>query len=252
MDPILELILLVVIGFLVGIINTVSGGGSLLTLPLLIFIGLPSNVANGTNRIAILVQNVFALAGFKSKGATKQLTFGWYLAVAALIGSLIGAQFASDIDDKMFNRILAVVMVIIVGFMLLKPKTNILNMTERISGKYLVRSVIVFFIIGLYGGFIQAGTGIFILLTLSSLNKLSMVRSNIIKAMVMLIYTIGALVMFGIYGLLDWKVGLMLASGQALGAWLSSRWSVNKDDRVIRMILIFMIVAMAVKLWFFS
>ena len=102
-------LLLAIIGFIVGVINTLSGGGSLLTLPILIFIGLPSSVANGTNRIAILIQTIFAYLGFKSKGATSNYSsFGWYLAVSATLGSLIGAKIAIDIRDDIFNRILAI------------------------------------------------------------------------------------------------------------------------------------------------
>ena len=244
--------LLIVVGFVVGVINTISGGGSLLTLPILIFLGLPSNTANGTNRIAIFIQTLFSYAGFRSKGVTSHYSrFGWYLAVAATIGSLIGARIAIDIRDELFNRILAVVMIIIVGFMVLKPTRELESLADRITGKYAVWSTIAFFFIGIYGGFIQAGTGIFILLTLSTINHLTLVRSNVIKAMVMIIYTAATLFMFGFNGKLNWPVGLTMAIGQALGGWLSSRWSVNKGDGIVKIFLIVMVILMAIKLWFY-
>lgn len=246
-------LLLAIIGFIVGVINTLSGGGSLLTLPILIFIGLPSSVANGTNRIAILIQTIFAYLGFKSKGATSNYSsFGWYLAVSATLGSLIGAKIAIDISDDIFNRILAIVMILIVGFMVISPKKNLQELTDRIKGKYAVWSTIVFFFIGIYGGFIQAGTGIFILLALSTINQLTLIRSNVIKAMVMLIYTAATLVLFGLNDKLNWSIGLTLASGQALGGWISSRWSVNKSDHIVKVFLIIMVIIMAIKLWFFT
>ena len=246
-------LLLVVVGFIVGIINTISGGGSLLTLPILIFLGLPSNTANGTNRIAIFIQTIFSYAGFKSKGITNKYTsFGWYLAVSATIGSLIGARIALDIKDDLFNKILAIVMVLIVGFMVIQPNKKLNELTDRIKGKYSILSTIAFFFIGIYGGFIQAGTGIFILLTLSSINHLTLVRSNVIKAMVMLVYTAATLFMFGFNNNLNWTVGLTMALGQALGGWLSSRWSVDKGDGIVKIFLIIMVLLMAVKLWFFN
>ncbi len=245
-------LLLVVVGFTVGVINTISGGGSLLTLPILIFLGLPSATANGTNRIAIFIQTIFAYAGFRSKGVTNKYSkLGWYLAVAATIGSVIGSKLAIDIRDDLFNKILAVVMILIVGFMVLQPNKKLHELADRITGKYAVWSTIAFFFIGIYGGFIQAGTGIFILLTLSSINHLTLVRSNVIKAMVMIIYTAATLLMFGFNDKLNWSVGLTMASGQALGGWLSSRWSVNKGDGLVKIFLIVMVILMAIKLWFY-
>ena len=113
MDSVLEIGGLIIIGFIAGGINTIAGGGSLLTLPILIFLGLPPNMANGTNRIAILFQNIFTTAGFKSKGVVT-FPFSIYVGISALIGSLIGAQIAVDIKGETFNKVLAIIMVVIV------------------------------------------------------------------------------------------------------------------------------------------
>ena len=244
-------VLLVVVGMIVGIINTISGGGSLLTLPVLIFVGLPSNVANGTNRIAIFIQSIFNIAGYKSKNAIDKSKFPIYLSISATIGALIGAKLAIDIKGELFNRILAVVMITIVGFMIFRPKQNFHQLADRVTGKYLKYSILAFFFVGIYGGFIQAGTGIFILLILSSINHLTLIKSNIIKVIVMFIYTSAALLMFGFNLKLDWIAGLTLASGQAAGGWFTSRWSVNKGDGIVKVFLIIMVTAMAIKLWFF-
>lgn len=244
-------VLLVVVGIIVGIINTMSGGGSLLTLPVLIFIGLPSNVANGTNRIAIVIQSLFNIAGYQSKKAIDASWFPIYLSISATIGAIIGAKLAIDIKGELFNKILAVVMVTVVGFMIFRPKQNFSQLPDRITGKYFKYSVLAFFFIGVYGGFIQAGTGIFILLLLSSINHLTLIKSNIIKVIVMLIYTLAALLMFGMNLKLDWIAGLTLASGQAAGGWFTSRWSVNKGDGIVKIFLVIMVIGMAIKLWFF-
>lgn len=247
----LEYLLLIVVGFFTGIINTIAGGGSLLTLPMLIFMGLPSNIANGTNRIAILIQNIFSTAGFKSKGVSA-FPFSGYIGLSALAGALVGAKIAVDIKGETFNKILAMVMILVVILMILKPKKSIQNLEERIKGKYFWLSIIAFFFIGIYGGFIQAGTGLFILLALSTINNFSLVKSNSAKVVVALIYTIGAISVFIFSGKVSYQHGLILAIGNASGAWFASRWSVDKGDNLVKIFLAIMVCFMAIKLWFFS
>lgn len=247
----LEYLLLIAIGFVAGIINTIAGGGSLLTLPMLIFMGLPSNIANGTNRIAILIQNIFSTAGFKSKGVSA-FPFSGYIGLSALAGALVGAKIAVDIKGETFNKILAVVMVLVVVLMILKPKKSLTDLQERTKGKYFWLSIIAFFFIGIYGGFIQAGTGLFILLALSTINNFSLVKSNSAKVVVALIYTIGAISVFIFSGKVSYQHGLILAIGNASGAWFASRWSVDKGDNLVKIFLAIMVAVMAVKLWFFS
>ncbi len=247
-----QYLLLAMVGFLVGFLNTLAGGGSLLSLPILIFLGLPPSVANGTNRIAVLVQGIANVAGYKSKGMEVSSRFIWYLSATATVGTLIGSKLAIEIDDRLFNRILAVVMLLMVLLMIFQPKTSVSGLTERITGKYNFWGMVAFFFIGIYGGFIQAGTGIFMLLALSSINRMTLMKSNIIKAVVMLAYTTGAVILFGLSGKLNWEIGLTLASGQALGGWITSRWSVDKGDGIVKILIIIVITAMSVKLWFFN
>src|SRR5690606_17851998 len=136
-------LLLVAVGFVVGFINTVAGGGSLLSLPTLIFLGLPAAVANGTNRVAIVVQTAMSTAGFKSKGVSTY-PFSVYLGISAFLGSIIGAYIAVDIDGETFNRILAMVMLAVVLIIIFKPKMRLGEMQERLTGKYLWLSLVVF------------------------------------------------------------------------------------------------------------
>jgi len=250
MDSFLELGLLVIVGFIAGSLNTIAGGGSLITYPLLIFMGLPAAVANGTNRIAILFQNIFNTAGFRSKGVSV-FPFSIYLAISALLGSLIGAQVAVDIKGELFNRIMAVVMLLVVVYMIFKPNISLTNITEELKGKKLWLSTVIFFFIGIYGGFIQAGVGFIMLVVLSSVNNLSLVKSNAVKVFVVLIYTIAAVSVFFVNDKINWKIGLVLALGNSLGGWFASRWSVNKGDKIIRNIIVVVVSIMAIKLWFF-
>jgi len=250
MESLVEVVGLVAIGIIAGAINTIAGGGSLLTLPILIFLGLPPNIANGTNRIAILFQNIFTTAGFKSKGI-KTFPFSIYVGISALVGSIIGAQIAIDISGDLFNKILAVIMVVIVVYMVVKSKTMNIETLERTTGKHLFWSIGVFFFVGVYGGFIQAGVGFIMLLVLSSINNFSLVKSNAVKVTVVLIYTIAAVAVFAYNDKINWTMGLTLALGTAIGGWVASRWSVNKGDQLVRKFLIVMVTLMAIKLYFF-
>jgi len=140
-------------------------------------------------------------------------------------------------------------MLIVVVFMIFKPKVALADVTERLQGKYLVLSILAFFVIGIYGGFIQAGVGIFILLALTSINQIGLVKSNAIKALVVFIYTIGALAVFALNDQINYVYGFVLAIGNASGGWIGSRWSVKKGDGIVKVFLIIMVIAMAIKLW---
>ncbi|MEL4455065.1 sulfite exporter TauE/SafE family protein [Lutimonas vermicola] len=247
----LELIFLVLIGFVAGVINILAGGGSLLTLPMLIFLGLPPSIANGTNRVAIFIQNIFSISGFRSKGVNT-FPHSIYFGISAMLGAIIGAQIAVDISGELFNKILAVIMLFVVTYLVLNRRTNYEDLIERVTGKYLWISLILFFFIGIYGGFIQAGTGFLILLVLSGVNHFSLVKSNAVKVVVAFIYTISALAIFIYNDQVNWKYGLVLSVGNALGGWFASRWSVKKGDGLIKVFLVIMVSVMAIKLWFFT
>ena len=243
--------LLLVTGLAAGIINTLAGGGSLLTLPVLIFMGLPPHVANGTNRIGILLQALVGTAGYRSKGIN-MYPFSLYLGASAFLGSLVGAQIALDIQGALFNRILSIIMLCVVTLIVFKPKQTLLDQPERLAGRYLFYGIVGFFFIGIYGGFLNAGVGFVIMLFLTQVNQLSLVKTNATKVALVFIYTLGALALFAWNNAIDWGLGVVLATGSSLGAWWSSRWSVDQGEGVIKIAMIVMVSAMSVKLWFFS
>lgn len=250
MNDILQYGLLIIVGMLAGVINTLAGGGSLLTLPVLIFMGLPPNVANATNRIGIAFQALIGTAGYRSKGVSN-FPFNIYLGISALIGSLIGAQIAVDIKGETFNKLLAIIMLFVVAVIVFKPKASSLQLPERLTGKYLFYAIIGFFFIGIYGGFINAGIGFVIILFLNNVNRLSLIKTNATKVSLVFIYTCGALAFFAYNGKVDWSTGFVLAIGTSIGAWWSSRWSVDKGEGVIKIAMVIMVSLMSIKLWFF-
>ena len=244
-----DILLLFAVGFVAGIINTLAGGGSLLTLPVLIFLGLSPNVANATNRIGIFFNSLFAIQGFKSKGV-KIHKYSYWLGVSAFFGAILGSRIAVEIRGETFNRILAGVIVMIVAYMLFGPK-NKDNEEERTDKKSQVLGIIAFFFVGIYGGFIQAGVGYVIMASLTFINRFSLLKTNIAKVVVVLIYTLASLGVFIYEGLINWELGIALAVGNATGGYLTSRWSVNKGDKWVRYFVMVTAIAFAIKLFFF-
>ena len=242
-----EIFLLLIVGLISGMINTVSGGGSLITLPILIFIGLPPNVANGTNRVQLVLQNLFAISGFKSKGVSN-FKFSSWLSFSSIIGSVIGVQIAIDIPEEIFKKTLSVIMIFVLFSLFLK--NNYIELAnQNIKNKLL--SIILFFFVGIYGGFIHAGVGFIILTILSNINNIKLANGNSIKVFVALAFSISSLLFFFLEDKVNWVYGINLGFGSALGGWLASRWSVNKSDFTIKIILGITLTFMSFKLWFF-
>lgn len=242
------------VGIVAGCINTLAGGGSLLTLPILIFMGLPASVANGTNRLAIVVQSMFAVAGFKRKGVTN-FRVSLLLSGPAIGGAILGAHIAVDISDALFKRILAILMVCILGFILWDPLRRMYGTIEhtspvtRMCGGRRIALMGVFFFIGVYGGFIQAGIGFLIIATLTTLWRLNLIETNSHKVFIVGMNALCALLIFAFYGKIYWPIGLALSAGNGLGGWIGSHLAVSKGERFTRFILTVCVIAMAVKLF---
>jgi uncharacterized membrane protein YfcA len=246
------------IGILAGFINTIAGGGSLLTLPILIFMGLPTAVANGTNRIAIIAQCMFAVAGFKRKGVSN-FKLSLLFSIPGILGAIIGAYIAVDISDILFKRVLAIVMLLVLGLILWNsrrrrtqsPAENHQNSScnsSSLGRRQLITTMIALFFIGIYGGFIQVGVGFIIIAALTTITGFNLVVTNSHKVFIAGIYTIFALIVFAFNGNVCWTIGLCLAAGMGLGGWIGSHWAVTKGERWIRLVLTICVVAMVIKL----
>ncbi|HET7657558.1 MAG TPA: sulfite exporter TauE/SafE family protein [Bacillales bacterium] len=243
-----HIILILVVGTVAGFINAMAGGGSLLTMPTLIFLGLPASTANGTNRVALLIQNMTGIWNFRRKGF-----FDWklslWLSIPAVVGSLIGASFAVSIPDGLFNKILAVVMIVVVVFIIWQPQKKMAQSEKPITKGRMVAACIIFFIVGLYGGFIQAGVGFLMIAGMTAIFGMSLVKVNAIKLFVAGVYILASFLIFVFHGEVDWLLGFVLAIGNALGAWIGTHFAVSKGEKWIRIVLVIAVVLMAAKLF---
>ncbi|MDF1576313.1 MAG: sulfite exporter TauE/SafE family protein [Bacteroidales bacterium] len=239
-------ILVISIGFIAGIINTLAAGGSLLTLSLLMALGLPPNMANGTNRIAIFLQNVVGVNRFH-KEKVMDFPSGFKVGIPALLGAIVGAFVAVNLNDEVMKLAIAGVMIVVFFLMLLKPNRWINSHEEHPPIPYWLQAVI-FFFTGIYGGFIQAGVGFFLLTGLVLASGFELVKANALKIFVILLYTPLALVVFFLHGDVDLWMGLVLAVGNMLGALVGTKIAVKRGAVFIRYVVLAAILVAATKL----
>ena len=253
--------LLAGLGVVAGTLNVLAGGGSLLTLPVMVFLGMDGPVANGTNRVAILAQNLTAIGGFRARGFSDfRLSFS--LAMAALPGAIAGAWVGTLVRGEVFNRLLGAILIGVLIWMAIErhqklrkakgPKNGgSLGETgpEPISRGRLVLGHLCLVGVGFYGGFIQAGVGFLLMAALHQGMGLDLVRVNMHKVFIVGVFTLAALIVFAARGQVWWIPGLALAVGNSIGGWIGAQISVKKGERWIRIVLYLTLIAMAVKLW---
>lgn len=244
-----EALALVVIGAIAGFINVLSAGGSMLTLPLLMFLGLPPQVANGTNRVSIVLQSVAAVGSFFRAGA-REIGISLRLSVPAVAGSLVGAWLALQVSDALFEAVLIAVMVV-ASVMLLLPQPRL--ETRALTPERLTPIVyLAMFAIGVYGGFIQVGVGVLFIVVLYRLLKIDLAQVNVFKVFIILIYTLPALALFVFDDQVRWGYGLLLAVGSMAGAWLAVKVNMGpRGAQWIKWLTLAVIVAIILRLALF-
>jgi uncharacterized membrane protein YfcA len=237
---------LAVVGFVAAIINVLAGGGSFLTLPLLLFLGLPASIANGTNRMGVLAQNFSAVFGFHRH---QVLPVRWALAVSApaVVGAGLGVWAALHVPDVAFRRILSLVMLAMTFGTLLYRARRGPARTEIVHPWHWTM-VVGFFLTGLYGGFLQAGVG-FLALAMTTLGGLDMVRGNAVKVFTIMLLTLLSLAVFAGTGHVNWPAGVALAIGNLLGGAAGVRVAVFKGHQWLEHVVTATIVIFAVLLW---
>lgn len=240
-------IAIILAGFIAGFINTIAGSGSLVTLPLLIFAGLPATVANGTNRIGILLQNVTAVHSFY-KDEVLDVRGVITLGIPAIAGSLIGAQIAVNLEEEALRQVIGLLMLFLLVVILIRPKRWLKGSLERITGIPAWWQVFLFFLIGIYGGFIQAGVGIFLLTGLVLGIGYDLLRANAVKVGIVLLFTISALAVFIRNDQVHLFYGMLLATGSIAGGWAGAKVAVERGTAWVHRLLVAVIIVSAINL----
>lgn len=239
---------LIGIGIVTGFINILAGGGSALTLPMLMFLGLPSNVANGTNRIAILLQSVVGTNTFYRKKVIDPKS-DYKLTIPAVIGSLAGAMVAVEINEAVLTKIIGGLMIVMLLMVIFKPEMWVKEHAGKTVASPSILQYIIFFFIGFYGGFIQMGVGFFLLAGLVLGCGHNLVKANAIKVLITLVFTIFSIFIFIWHGQVDLLAGFILAIGSMTGAWLGARVSIKGGAKLVRYVLIFAMIGVILNLF---
>lgn len=241
----LEIAALILAGALAGFANVLAGGGSLLTLPVLLFLGLPSSVANATNRISLIVQNISATTTFARKRMWPR-ALAIKLFLCALPGAILGARLALELDETLFRRILAGVILLSLAPLMRSSKA-----ASGARGDGIPHPVwlgLSFALMGIYAGFLQAGLGFLLIAALTQLGGLDLVRTNAVKVSVVLGLQLAALVVFQRAGAVDWVRGACLAAGSASGAWLAAHLQMERGAPWARRILMVLVLLVVIRL----
>jgi hypothetical protein len=247
MDAWLMYLTLFAVGGISGTLDVIGGGGSFLTLPLLIFLGQPTVVANGTNRVGIVMQSIGAVWGFHRHGIVDWRSLTW-AALPATLGCMVGAYVALGTSDEHFKKFLAVLLVVMTGWILWDPipRWQARNARTELFPTWMI--ALGFLVAGFFGGFIQAGVG-FLLLAVTTLAGLDLVKGNGVKVLTVLCFASVGLLMFAAEGKVDWPMGLALAAGRLLGGLWGVRLVMLKGHGWVKGVVTAAMLACALKLW---
>jgi hypothetical protein len=239
-------LLLPLAGFVAGVVNTIAGGGSFLVLPCLMLLGMPEQVANGTNRVAIALQSLYSVRAYHERRPIDRASVLRLLA-PSLPGLAAGFVLATVLSPRAFRSVVGVLFLAFVAFMLIQPKL-LLEKKERVRKWPRGVEAAVFFGIGMYAGFLQAGVGLLVLVALSALQGRELVDANGIKLGIIAIWIVPSVVWFAVNRQVEWVPGLAVGVGNFFGARLGAKWAVQKGNQLIFTFLVIVMVATGVSL----
>lgn len=242
--------LIAICGAFSGFVATLAGLGSVLTLYILIeVVGLDADIANGTNRIGIMAMTLMALPTFYKKGHLN-LKKSWWIILSIFVGAIGGAVLAAQyVDNAAFKDIFKYLLLVMLVLVLTNPKKwiRITDYNYEMS-KWLLP---VFVLMGFYAGFIQVGTGVFLVVFLALAGRYSLVDSNGIKLAAIALYTLACIAIFAIESKINWEIGIVLAIGQGLGAYIAAKFATTypKSNGFVRYLLIVMLVVAIIQMF---
>jgi len=242
----------VLAGILTGVINTIAGSGTVVSLGSMIWHGVPVYLANTTNRLGVFFQNIAAIRTYVAKSDLHTRDRPMFIIIPTLLGAMIGAFIAVEISNQAITWIASAVMVLMLVVLAGKLKQRVRSLHHLDKRMQRVRFVI-FVLVGIYGGLIQIGIGILLLVAIMLFSSLDYYQANMVKLIVILIYTVPTVILFIATDMIDWRPAIALSIGQIAGAYLGGVASIRWVDmnKWIDRILIAIIIATLVRLWIF-
>jgi uncharacterized membrane protein YfcA len=224
---------LIVSGMVVGFVNTLAGGGTLISMSLFMMLGLPPAVANGTNRIAVILQNMVSVYNFY-RGKILDVRKAAYYTIPVIFGALLGSNLSIIVNDRIFIVIFVMIMIIMLLLMFIKPDKCLVGNPDKINKPISLLQIVIYFLIGIYAGFIHVGMGYFLLAVLVLMGGYDLLHANALKSFIVLFYAPFSLISFIYHGMINYEYGLTHAVGNMIGAYVASKWAVNWGTGFIR------------------
>ena len=238
--------ILILAGFLVGFINTLAGSGTIISYSIFMALGLPASYANGTIRVGVIMQTLAASLTFK-KGSVLDVKKGVKLGIPTVIGSIVGAQIAVQINQDVFEYFVGAVMVLMLAFLFLKPQEWIVSKEGKSNEIHYFWQFIIYFLIGIYGGFIHIGVGIFLLAALVLISGYDLLRANALKVFIVLLYSPFALAVYMFNDHIHYGLALISSIGNVFGGLIASRIAISWGTKFIHNFLIVIIILFTAK-----
>lgn len=242
-------LILILSGVLVGFVNTLSAGGTTISIALYLALGLPPQSANAVNRVGVLLQDAFGSALFFKQGLFK-LKEVLPCSIPVMIGALLGSLTAVKISERVFSISFAIILLIMIVFIFVERKIKPIE-KEKLSTKEYILYFPIFMAIGFYGGFVQAGTGFLIIAALSMLLGYDLIKTAAVKLAMMFLYTVVAITVFFARGGIQleyWIYGLIHSVGMIIGTWIAGKYALKKGANFVRAVIIFVIIITALNL----
>lgn len=241
---------------LAGCVNTLSGNGSAITLTILMeLLGLPPDVANGTNRVGVLGNGMAATYGFY-RGERFQIPQErqrsmWQIVVITTLGAILGVYWSLIISNAAYRQVFRYLLIVMLIVILVKPKRwLVVPKSPRTMSAWL--SVPLFFAIGIYGGFIQMGMGVFFLAIMVLIARYDIIQGNVVKALVVTVYTVLAVAIFAWRDLISWEIGILMAAGQMIGGYFTAKFASTHPKAGLyayRLLIVVIIAAILKAFW---
>ncbi len=260
----LQAVVVFVAGIGAGFVNSMAGGGSLMAIAALLFIGMPSTIANATNRVAIVMQNSVSVGRFRRAGLL-DLRDTMTAVVPASLGAIVGTLIAVEIPEQIFDIALAVVIVLVLITVFLPSPGSRSNSRPNADSDtdfdatlpalsrsrpvlFAIAQGTAFFVVGIYGGFVQSGVGFLLLAVIRWIRGYDLVASNAVKVSIVVVFGAISLAIFAVNGMVVWSAGILLGLGTMVGAWLGVHLAIRHGSGFVRWVVVLSALAAALRL----
>jgi uncharacterized protein len=246
---ILHIVISLLAGIVAGFIGAITGGAAILSIPALLFLGLPANAAIATNSLAILGVLTSATPQYY-KAKKIRWNSGIKLVPIAILGGFIGSKALVHFDVSALSIVIAVLLLLLIPVIFLNPDKGLKSYKE--SSSRTVLGYFVYFLVTVYGGFLAAGAGAFAMYTLIFFLGMTYLEAKGTTFVPGIFLSVTALVVFLAHGLVDFRLGIPMLVGMFIGAMLGAETALEKGNAWVRIIFIGVIIAASIKLLFFS